>query len=176
MDEATYNIKVNEITIGDYNSNNVPNFKKHSYSNVSFLDGTYYIGTLPKQYGTTLNEILLGDARFDPYAWKNSKIRNTTVYNKTLEYYEQQANTLHFDKINPLTLTIPCGIRNGVEEIVRYFKFNKPNSFTNKVKINIAGLSKDIKMQSQLEALKSEIITSLSNNDCLLKIKEIEFI
>jgi hypothetical protein len=176
MDEANFTIKVNEIVIGDYNSDNTPSFKKHQYSNVSFLDGIYYIGTLPKQHGTTLNEILLGDSRFDPYAWKNSKIRNTTVYNKSLEYYEQQANTLYFDKINPLTLTIPCGIRNGVEEIVRYFKFNKPNSFTNKVKINIAGLSKDIHMQSQLEALKSEIIASLSNNDCLLKINEIEFI
>ena len=83
---------------------------------------------------------------------------------------------MHFDKINPLVLTIPCGIRNGIEEIVRYFKFNKPGSYTNKVKINIGGLSNDIKMQSQIDALKSEIITALTNNDCLIKIKEIEFI
>ena len=176
MDEAIYTIKINDITAASYNSSSVPYFTKHQYTNVSLLDGIYYIGTLPKQHGTTMNEILLGDSRYDPYSWKNSKIRNTTIYNKTLSLYEHQANSLHFDKINPLVLTIPCGIRNGIEEIVRYFKFNKPGSYTNKVKINIGGLSNDIKMQSQIDALKSEIITALTNNDCLIKIKEIEFI
>jgi hypothetical protein len=176
MDEAIYNIKINDITVASYNSSSIPYFIKHQYTNISLLDGIYYIGTLPKQHGTTMNEILLGDSRFDPYSWKNSKIRNTTIYNKTLSLYEHQANSLHFDKINPLVLTIPCGIRNSIEEIVRYFKFNKPGSYTNKVKINIGGLSNDIKMQSQVDALKSEIITALTNNDCLIKIKEIEFI
>lgn len=148
IDNAIYQIKINDGIVADFNSENIPEFKKHRYTNVSLLDGVYYLGTLGKRYGTTLNEILKGHHHYDPYAWKNSKVRNTTLYNKTLDYYEYQSDILHFDKINPLTLTIPCGIRNGIEEIVRYFKFNKPASYTNKIKINIGGISDDITMQA----------------------------
>lgn len=176
LNEAVYEIKINDITVAIYNTDNTPNFKKHLYTNISSLDGIYYLGTLGKQYGTTLNEILKGNSYIDPYAWKNSKIEYTTIYNKILKYHEYQANKLHFTDINQLVLTIPCGIRNGIEEIVRYFKFNRPPSHTNKIKINISGLKDDIIMDSEINNLKRDIVSALNESDCLIEIKEIEFI
>ena len=83
---------------------------------------------------------------------------------------------LIYSDINPLTITLPCGVRNGIEEIVRYFKYRTPGFITNKVKINISGLS-DIKYESEMNALKKEILTALKENgDCLTKVNEIEFI
>jgi hypothetical protein len=83
---------------------------------------------------------------------------------------------LKYGNINPLTITLPCGIRNGVEEIVRYFKYRTPGFITNKVKINISGLD-EIKYESEMNALKKEIYNALKENgDCLTKINEIEFI
>jgi hypothetical protein len=176
MDEAKYEIKINDILVASFDSEKITNFKKHLYTNVSPLDGIYYIGTLGKQHGTTLNEILEGHPYFDPYAWRNSKMEFTTLYNKILKYHEYQANKLYFSDINTLVLTIPCGIRNGIEEIVRYFKFNKPGSHSNKIKINISGISEDIIMDSEINNLKNEIISVLKESDCLTEIKEIEFI
>ena len=111
----------------------------------------------------------------EPYAITNIKCENTTLYKKTLNYHEYQANRLHFSKINDLALTIPCGIRNGIEEIIRYFKYNKPASISNSIKINISGVD-GIKNESELNRLKSNIFMALSDNDCLTTINEIEFI
>ena len=44
------------------------------------------------------------------------------------------------EKINDLILTLPCGIRNSIDEMVRFFKYNSSPYVTNKVKINIAGV------------------------------------
>jgi hypothetical protein len=83
---------------------------------------------------------------------------------------------LNYSKINPLIITLPCGIRNGIEEIVRYFRYRTPGFVTNKVKINISGLE-EIKYESEMNALKKEIYKALEENgDCLTKINEIEFI
>lgn len=173
--EAIFNIKINDIVVAKINSETNSNFIKHAHLNTSIFDSTYYFGSIGKKYGTTLNEILNGNQVTDPYAIKNTKVENMTLYNRLLSYYEYQANRLYFSKINPLVLTLPCGIRNGIEEIIRYFKFAKPGSTTNKVKINISGLN-DIKLENETEILKELIIDSLNNSDYLNNIKEIEFI
>ena len=175
MDEAKYSIKINDILVGYYDSSTHKKFIPHTHSNTTIFDGTYYFGVVGKKYGTTLNEILKGNSSDDPYAIKNSKCENTTLYTKVLDYHEYQASRLHFSKINPLTLTIPCGIRNGVEEIVRYFKYNKPSSYSNRVKINISGVE-DITSEAEMDRLRSNILAALADNDCLTTINEIEFI
>lgn len=172
MNEAIYRIKINDLQVADLKHNN---FIPHQHTNSSIFDATYYLGTIGKKYGTSLNEILMGNILYDPYACMNSKIENTTLYNRTLAYYEYQANRLYFTTINPLTLTIPCGVRNGIEEIVRYFKYNKPGAVSNKLKINISGIE-DIKLESEIEALKTTILDAIADADCLTTIKEIEFI
>jgi hypothetical protein len=122
-----------------------------------------------------LHEIL-SDAPYDYYVLQNTKTENTTLYNRSLTYSEYQATRLYFEKINPLTITIPCGIRNGIDEIVRYFRYRSPGFVSNNLKINISGLEK-IKLESEATALKTEILNAISENaDCLTTIKEIEFI
>ena len=185
--EAIFNIKINDILVSSFNSDGNQNFIKHPHLNVSIFDSTYYYGVIGKKYGTTLNEILNGNHVYDPYAIRNSKSENTTLYSKVLSFFEYQATRLHFSNINPLVLTLPCGIRNGIEEIIRYFKFAKPGSTSNKVKINISGLDNIIleketeslkkpMIEKEMELLKKSIIDSLSNNDYLINVKEIEFI
>lgn len=175
MDEAKYAIKINDNLVGSYDKSTHKKFIPHVHSNTTIFDGTYYFGSVGKRYGTTLNEILNGDQTVDPYASKNSKCENTTLYTKVLDYHEYQASRLHFSKINPLTLTIPCGVRNGIDEIVRYFKYNKPSSYSNRVKINISGVE-DIKTDTEMNRLRSNILTALADSDCLTTINEIEFI
>ena len=93
-----------------------------------------------------------------------------------MKYHEYQAIRLFYSKINELTITLPCGVRNGIEEIVRYFRYRTPGYITNKVKINISGLE-DIKYESEMNALKNDILEALkASGDCLTKVNEIEFI
>lgn len=176
MDNAKFIVKINDIVHGSYNSETNPEFKKYSRTLNSIFDGTYYFGIMGKKHGTTLGEIINSHLKYDPYTIKNTKTENTVIYNRALSYYEYQAMRLNFSKINPLVLTLPCGVRNGIEEIIRYFKFAKPASISNSVKINISGIDDKIFLERDLEHLKSYILDSLSNTDYLTTIKEIEFI
>ena len=71
---------------------------------------------------------------------------------------------------------MPCGVRNGIEEIIRYFKYAKPGSISNKVKINISGIDRELFLEADLDILKKDILDSISNIDYLTSIKEINFI
>lgn len=176
IDNAKFIIKLNDKVHGSYTSETNPEFKKYTKTLNSIFDGVYYYGITAKKHGTTLGEIVNSHLKYDPYAIKDTKTENTVIYNRPLSYYEYQAMRLNFSKINPLVLTLPCGIRNGIEEIVRYFKFSKPASISNSVKINISGINDKIFLERDLEELKTYIINSLSNTDYLTTIKEIEFI
>lgn len=175
-DAAIFNIKINDILVGSYNNSTHSYFKPNDNNNGFIFDETYYFGTIGKRYGALLNEILNENHQVDPYVFANTKVENTVLYNRRLSYYEYQASRLKLSKINPLTLTLPCGVRNGIEEIIRYFKFNKPGSISNKVKINISGLNDEFKVEKELYVLKNSIIDALANADYLMDVEDIEFI
>lgn len=119
------------------------------------------------------DELKNGD--IDPYICKNLKIRNLQIYTKKLSYYERQAIRMRGKRINKLILTLPCGNRNSIDEIVRYFKYSASTAISNKVKINLTGTG--IKTNAEMNEVRKEIISALENNkDCLIKIKDIEFI
>lgn len=176
IDNAKFIIKLNDKVHGSYDSVTNPEFKKYTRTLNSIFDGVYYYGIMGKKHGTTLGEIINPQLKYDAYAIRNTKTENTVIYNRPLSYYEYQAMRLNFSKINPLVLTLPCGVRNGIEEIIRYFKFAKPASISNSVKINISGIDDKIFLERDLEELKTYIFDSLSNTDYLTTIKEIEFI
>lgn len=174
-DEAIFRVKINDEIYKEINYKNTKSFQRFTHNNDSIFDGTYYIGCLGKEHGTRMHEIL-SDEPYDFYTLQNSKMENATLYNRVLKYHEYQANRLHFSKINPLTITLPCGVRNGIEEIVRYFRYRNPGFISNKVKINISGLG-DIKLESELKALKKEILNAIEQHgDGLTDINDIEFI
>jgi hypothetical protein len=96
------------------------------------------LGILGKKYGTTLNNILKNSV-YDPYVCKNLMINNLCIHKRVLEYYEYLAMRLRNQKVNRLILTLPCGTRNSMDEMVRFFKYNSSPAISNKVKINISG-------------------------------------
>ena len=169
-ESGAFNIKINDKIVAELELDS-----KYSHYNPLLFNSNYYYGILGKRYGTTLNEILDTNYVYDPYVCKNCKAENTTLYTRNLSYYEYQASRLYFSKINPLTITLPCGIRNGIEEIVRYFKYSKPGSMSSNIKINIAGLT-EIESNREKELLRKSILDSLTENDYLINVKEIEFI
>lgn len=174
-DDAIFRVKINDTLLKEINSTTDKKFVRHSHSNDSIFDSTYYFGCVGKDHGIRLHEIL-SDSPYDSYTLQNAKMENTTLYTKVLTYGEYQANRLYFEKINSINITIPCGIRNGIDEIVRYFKYRSPGFVSNNLKINISGLD-EITLESEATALKNDIIAAIKENaDCLTTIKEIEFI
>lgn len=174
-DNAMFRVRLNDEIFKQVSYKDNPRFARYTHTNDSVFDGTYFFGSIGKDHGARLFEILY-DGVYDPYTLKNTKTENTTLYNRALKYHEYQATRLYYNRINPLTITLPCGPRNGVEEIVRYFRYRNPGFVSNKIKLNICGLD-DIKYESELNALKSDILEALNQHgDCLTKINDIEFI
>lgn len=174
LDNAIFEVRINDEIYETINEDTHNWFKPYANSNGTIFDSTYYIGCVGKKYGTTLNKII-NNAPYDPYVCKNSKIENTTIYTKSLAYDEYQAMRLRNKNINKLILTLPCGTRNSIDEIVRYFKYNAAGSVSNKVKINISGTG--LETQGEFDMLRREILSTLElQKDCLIDVKEIEFI
>lgn len=174
LDEATFEVRINDIILETINESSHSWFLPHVSSNGTVFNSTYFIGCLGKKYGTTLNGILKNGI-IDPYICKNSKLQHMQIYNRKLEYYEYQAMRLREKKINPIILTLPCGNRNSIDEIVRYFKYNSAGAISNKVKINITGTG--LQTEGEFELVRKEIMDVLERNkDCLVEVKEIEFI
>ena len=174
LDEATFEVRINDIILETINEASHSWFLPHVSSNGTVFNSTYFIGCLGKKYGTTLNGILKNGI-IDPYICKNSKLQHMQIYNRKLEYYEYQAMRLREKKINPIILTLPCGNRNSIDEIVRYFKYNSAGAISNKVKINITGTG--LQTEGEFELVRKEIMDVLERNkDCLVEVKEIEFI
>ena len=171
LDEAIFEVRINDKLYKSYKDKY---FEPYVSSNGTVFATTYYIGTLGKKYGLTLNTILKNGI-YDPYVCKDSKIENMSIYNKKLSLHEYQAMRLKGKKINQLILTLPCGRRNCIEEIVRYFKYNSSPSISNKVKITISGTG--LKSEGEFDLLRKEITSALENNkDCLVTVKDIQFI
>ena len=174
LDKAIFQVRINDFIYDTINEETHSWFKPFVSSNGTTFNSTYYVGCLGKKYGTTLNKILK-NSLYDPYVCKNSKIENMTIYTKRLEYYQYQAMRLKNRLINKLILTLPCGNRNGIDEIVRYFKYNSSPAISNKVKINITGTG--LQTEGEFDLLRKEIMAVLEENkDCLVDVKEIEFV
>lgn len=174
LDAGIFEVKINDDVYKTIDSSTYSWFEPFVSSNGTIFNMTYYIGTLGKKYGTTMNKILK-NSKYDPYNCKDSSIQNMQLYTKTLSYYEYQAMRLRGKPINKLILTLPCGNRNNLDEIVRYFKYVSSPAISNKIKINVAGTG--LKTEGEFNLLRKEIMTVLENNkDCLVDVKEIEFI
>lgn len=149
-------------------------FKQFEHSDGTIFNTTYYFGALGKKYGTVLNKILKNGVE-DPYVCVNGKIENVQLYTKELDYYEYQAMRMRGKMINKLILTLPCGNRNCIDEIVRYFKYVATQAISNSIKICIAGTG--LQTEGQFNMLRKEIMNALEDNkDCLIKVRAIEFI
>lgn len=173
LDKAIFEIKINDELYQSYAQDNTY-FYPNCYPNGGVFQYSYYMGCLGKKYGDRLNSLLSG-LKFDPYAIRNTKVENCTLYNRPLKLHEYQATRLHFNQINPLIITLPCGLHTANEEISRYFKYNKPASISNKLKINISG--RNFGTDAEKEFMKNEIYLALDEiSECITEIKDINFL
>lgn len=174
LKKAIFELRVNDVIYDTITSENNSDFIKNVNADGIIFNTAYYIGCIGKQYGSTLNDVLSSNV-YDAYICKNCRMENMTIYTKTLSYHEYQAMRLNGKPLYPLSLTLPCGSRNNIEEIVRYFKYTYPGSISNKVKINISGTG--ITNPGEIEILRNEILSALAEEvDCLVDINDIEFI
>lgn len=172
--QAIFELRINDIIYSVINSENNKLFIKNVNADGVIFNTSYYIGCIGKQYGTTLNDVLSSNV-YDTYICRNCRMENMSIYTRTLAYHEYQAMRLNGKPIYPLSITLPCGTRNNMEEIVRYFKYTYPGAVSNKVKINISGTG--LTNEGELNILRNQILNAIaSETDCLVDIKEIEFI
>lgn len=173
LNEAKFEVKINDELYEKYEIDETF-FYPLRYNNMNIFQYTYYLGCIGKKYGDKLNA-MLSTLKFDPYAANNTKVENCILYNKTLKLHEYQASRLYKSKINPLIITVPCGLRNGNEEISRYFKYNKPASISNKLKINIS--NSNLRSDAERAFIKKEIHNAINKmGECVTEINDITFL
>lgn len=136
---------------------------------------SYYLGTTPKKYGFTMNDVLKNGEEHDPYTCKNAEMENTIFITKRLSLYEYQAMRLRNKNINKIILTLPCNRRSSTDEITRLFRYSAPNNMSNSVKIIIDGHG--LSDKNDIQSLKNEIYEALDGNiDAIVRVNNIEFL
>lgn len=153
-----------------------------------FIDGSLYknLNVSPGKYkiqnifaddffvGTTgfLNGVDLATYLQQPGAFyiKDLYIKNFFLYNKAIQDDEVVALNLYRKPINDVVLSIPCGQRNNMEEIERYFKYSGGGSsgtiniYLNNLNIQNQTFRNNIK-NIILQEAKNTLPTGVSIND-----------
>ena len=174
LEKAEFIVRINDEIHEVVNEETHSWFKPYESANGTTFTTSYYLGILGKKYGTTMNK-LLKNSPYDPYTCKNLMIEKLSIHNRRLSYYEYLAMRMRYSKVNKLILTLPCGSRSNIDEIIRYFKYNSSPSISNKIKINVSGTG--LQTSGEFDMLKKEILAVLENNtDCLMTVKDIQFI
>jgi hypothetical protein len=109
-------------------------FDPAKYTITRIFSDRLIVGATGFYNGLTLSEFI---AQPSYYYVTGTTIRNMYVYNKPLKAGDLNAINLLNSDIQPITLSIPCGQRSNIEEIVRYFKFSVPGSKSNHVNIEV---------------------------------------
>lgn len=175
----TFNVKIdtnNNIFEVYVNNKLLPKLKSVDIPTIGYkrlFEHPLLFGSPKYKRDTLLSEMLKLDS--DTYKSKNVKIRNLAAYCKLLTAAESQAIALSNTKLQPLTITLPCGQKNNLEEIIRYFKLTPPPNVSNYIDINIkhSGIDNIIDQQNLAADLLAKINTELS---LPVVIKEINFI
>lgn len=151
----------------------VKEFDTQSIGDKQPFNSPILIGTLKYKRDSLLSDFLYLDENC--FNTRNIKIRNIKFYNKRLNDAEWQAIQLSKNELSPVTITLPCGQKNNLEEIIRYFKFTPPTNIANTISINVkhSGIE-DISTQKQLAV---ELLNKINSELSLpVTIKEINFI
>jgi hypothetical protein len=146
---------------------------KFVYNTKNVFNYPFIIGSAVYRNGVSLSDFL--ELEDSPFKVKNLRFKNFYMYSKVLEQYERQALLLSISGIEPLTISLPGGQQNNLEEIVRFFKYAPPSNMSNKLRINIKNAEIDSVEDRQKLAL--EILNKINEElACPLTIKEINFI
>lgn len=171
LNEGIYEVYINEKLIPIKQSFLID---KHVYNVKNVFNYPFILGTTAYRNGITLDKFL-GLEEEMPFSSINLRIKDLSLYFKTLEEFERQSLLLNNSKLTPLIITLPGGQKNNLEEIIRYFKYNPPINMSNTIKINIknSGVNNILDQQQLSLDILQKINEELA---CPLTIKEIKFI
>lgn len=96
--------------------------KKYKFSNI--IDRPFFVGTATYSNSIPIFEYLQDNS----FNCKNIKIKNFYLYNQALNYFDIMFHIRANKTVEDMVLDLPCGRRNYIEEIERYFKFRTPGS------------------------------------------------
>jgi hypothetical protein len=119
------------------------------------LKNNFYIGNV-----SYTNKSITDYDLSQEYLAKNLKIKNLKVYNRSL--YDDFIKFLYLQnvKIDDVNYDISAGVRNNIETVNRFYSYSIPGALSDKIKIYIKGLSKDV----DREKLKLLLEEKLSKN------------
>ena len=106
----------------------------YKYCGASIINEKLYIGTTGFRNNSTLATYLEQPGYY--FIMSSESFKNFRLYNIALLEHEIQALSLENKRIEDVVLSIPCGQRNNIEEIERYFKYATPTTSKN-IDINI---------------------------------------
>jgi hypothetical protein len=93
----------------------------NKYNIQQILTEDLYIGAVGIVNGLDLASYLQQPGYY--FLRNNNKLRKLLIYDRALRADEIVALSVSKDPINDLVLSIPCGQRNNIEEIERYFRY-----------------------------------------------------
>jgi hypothetical protein len=96
--------------------------KKYTFSNLFYRP--FVIGTAMYSNNTPIFQYL-NDNSFN---CRGLKLKNFYLYDEALNYFDILFHNRIYQKVEDITLDLPSGKRNYLEEIERYFKFKTPGS------------------------------------------------
>lgn len=143
----------------------------YKYCGATIISENLYIGTTGFKNNNTLAMYLEQPG----YYFINSKesFKNFRLYNIALLEHEIQALSLENKRIEDVVLSMPCGQRNNIEEIERYFKYSTPTSSKNiDIHINNSMISTSIDKRNIKNIILSQAADILPVG---VKINDIKF-
>lgn len=131
-----------------FRNNSIPAGK---YGIQDIFNDDFYIGTAGfynnVDFATYLNQP-------GYYYARDVKVKNLFIYDRPIKDEEVLALDVYKTDINDLTISIPAGQRNNIEEIERYFKLSQKYNVSNDINIYIknTGIT-DVNLQNNIKNL-----------------------
>jgi len=137
---------------------NVTRFMPAKYTMREFVHKPFLIGTSGAAYSVPLFKYLKKKTSLA----EGVKIKNLYIYDKALLSYDIINHSKANMKVRDINFYVPCGKRNFIEEIERFFKFKLPGHKSNVINLNINNSRiVDTQFKAELEGKIREIASKL---------------
>jgi hypothetical protein len=137
---------------------NTTRFMPAKYTMKEFIHKPFLVGSSGAAYSVPLFKYLKKKTNLA----EGIKLKNFYLYNKALLTYDVINHSKVNMKIRDINFHVPCGKKNFVEEIERFFKFKIPGHKSNVINLNINNSRIiDTNLKSDLEAKIRDVASKL---------------
>jgi hypothetical protein len=137
---------------------NTTRFMPAKYTMKEFIHKPFLVGSSGAAYSIPLFKYLKKKTNLA----EGIKLKNFYLYNKALLTYDVINHSKVNMKIRDINFHVPCGKKNFVEEIERFFKFKIPGHKSNVINLNINNSRIiDTNLKSDLEAKIRDVASKL---------------